>query len=232
MSHYNNQYDPVGGFLYQFWRTGDPRWWTQCLELAAHVADIDIYHTDQDKSGYNQGLFWHTCHYIDAARATHRAYPTGTCGGGPSSEQNYTTGLMLHHLATGDPSSREAALGLAQFVLLIEDGARTVFRWLDRGDTGIASASRTPDYHGPGRAPGNSLNALVDGHRMTGERRFLDKAEQIIRRCSHPRQDIEPLELLDAENRWFYTMYLQSLGKYLDWKVELGELDADVRVRA
>ena len=105
MSHYNNQYDPVGGFLYQFWRTGDPRWWTQCLELAAHVADIDIYHTDQDKSGYNQGLFWHTCHYIDADRATHRSYPTGTSGGGPSSEQNYTTGLMLHHLAFRRPAS-------------------------------------------------------------------------------------------------------------------------------
>src|SRR5262249_33234643 len=32
--------------------------------------------------------------------------------------------------------------------------------------------------------------------------------------------------LLDPENRWFYTVYLQSLGKDLDWKIELGENDA------
>ena len=31
--------------------------------------------------------------------------------------------------------------------------------------------------------------------------------------------------LLDAENRWFYTMFLQSLGRYLDYKAELGQLD-------
>ncbi len=226
MSHYNNQYDPVGGFLYQFMRTGDPRWWTQCVELTAHVIDIDIYHTDQDKAAYNNGLFWHTYHYVDAAKANHRTYPPGTVGGGPSSEQNYTTGLMLHHLVTGDTAARDAALGLAQFVIDMDDGKRTVFRWLDGGYTGVASASRNSDYHGPGRGSANSLNALVDGHRITGDRKFLDKAEQIIRRCTHPRQDIERLELLDPENRWFYTMYLQSLAKYLDWKIELGELDA------
>ena len=28
VSHYNNQYDPVAGFILQFLRTGDPRWWT------------------------------------------------------------------------------------------------------------------------------------------------------------------------------------------------------------
>jgi hypothetical protein len=54
---------------------------------------------------------------------------------------------------------------------------------------------------------------------------LLDKAEQLIRRCTHPRQDIERLTLLDPENRWFYTMYLQSLGKYLAWKIELNECD-------
>jgi hypothetical protein len=32
--------------------------------------------------------------------------------------------------------------------------------------------------------------------------------------------------LLDVENRWFYTMFLQALGKYLDHKAERGELDA------
>ena len=226
MSHYNNQYDPVAGFLYQFMRTGDVRWFEESRALAWHVVDIDIYHTTADRPAYNQGLFWHTYHYVDAGKATHRSYPRGTEGGGPYSEQNYTSGLALQYLMTGDTTFRDAALGLSQFVIAMDDGSRTIFKWLASGYTGAASASRSPDYHGPGRASGNSLNALVDGHVLTGDRRFLGKAEQIIRRCTHPQQDLEPLNLLDAENRWFYTMYLQSLGKYLEWKAELGELDA------
>jgi hypothetical protein len=228
VSHYNNQYDAVLGFACQFMRTGDVRWWTQCEELAAHVVDIDIYHTDGDKAAYNNGLFWHTVHYVDAGIATHRTYPraAGSNGGGPSSEHNYPTGLMLHYLMTGDSMSRGVALGLARFVLDIDDGRRTPFRWLARGATGLASASRSIDYHGPGRGSGNSLNALVDGHRLSRDRKYLDKAEEIIRRCTHPAQDISALNLLDAENRWFYTMFLQALGKYLDHKIEAGELDA------
>jgi hypothetical protein len=133
---------------------------------------------------------------------------------------------MLHYFVTGDPLARDAARSLTRFVVDIDDGSKTVYRYLARGDTGYASASRSFDYHGPGRGSGNSLNALVDGHRLTGERLFLDKAEQLIRRCTHPRQNIERLTLLDPENRWFYTMYMQSLGKYLQWKIERDELDA------
>lgn len=227
VSHYNNQYDPVAGFACQFLRSGDLRWWSQCCELARHVADIDLYHTDRDKAAYNHGLFWHTVHYVDAGKATHRTYPRakGSGGGGPASEQNYPSGLALHYLMTGDLAFREAAVGLAQFVIDMDDGRKTVFRWLAGGATGLASASRTPLYHGPGRGSGNSLNALVDGHRLTGDRRFLDKAEEIVRRCVHPDDDVEALNLLDAENRWFYTMFLQALAKYLDHKAQLGQLD-------
>ena len=60
------QYDPLAGFAYQFLRSGDPRWWALMEDLAAHVRDIDTYHTDRDKSAYNHGLFWHTVHYVDA----------------------------------------------------------------------------------------------------------------------------------------------------------------------
>jgi hypothetical protein len=226
ISHYNNQYDPVAGFLYQFVRTGDRRWWDHCAALASHVADIDTYHTNADRPAYNHGLFWHTIHYVDAGKSTHRSYPHGTVGGGPSCEHNYPTGLMLHYFVTGDVMSRDTSAGLARFVIDIDDGSGTPFKYLARGNTGYASASRSADYHGPGRGSGNSLNALVDGHRLTGERVFLEKAEQLIRRCTHPRQDIDRLTLLDPENRWFYTMYMQSLGKYLHWKVERDELDA------
>jgi hypothetical protein len=225
VSHYNNQYDPVAGFAYQFLRSGDFRWFRHMDELAAHVIDVDIYHTDRDKSAYNGGLFWHTFHYVDADTGTHRSYPRAAkvCGGGPANEQNYTTGLMLHHFLTGSAASRDAALGLSRWVVAMDDGGKTVFCWLARGDTGLASQSRSWRYHGPGRGAANSVAALLDGHRLSGDPALLAKAEQLIRRCAHPDDDVPARNLLDAENRWFYTMFLQSLGRYLDYQAGRGE---------
>ncbi|HJZ74729.1 MAG TPA: hypothetical protein VKE51_23495 [Vicinamibacterales bacterium] len=227
VSHYNNQYDAIGGFAVQFMRTGDARWSRLMTELAEHVEDIDIYHTDRDKAAFNGGLFWHTYHYVAAGRCSHRSYPRkpGVCGGGPGNEHNYAGGLRLHWLLTGDPLSREAAIGLADWVINMDDGGKTVLRWLTRAHTGLASATNSSDYHGPGRGAGNSILALTDGHRLTGDRRYLAKAEELIRRCIHPGDDIDARELLDAERRWSYVVFLQALGKYLDYKVELGEND-------
>jgi len=228
VSHYNNQYDALAGFAHQFLRTADPRWWQLMADLAGHVVDIDVYHTTRDKSAYNHGLFWHTYHYGDADTATHRTYPRSAHGhihgGGPSADHNYTSGLMLHYFLTGDPASRQTAIDLAQFVIDMDDGAKTVFRWLDRGDTGRAALS-APGYFGPGRGPANSLNALVDGFRLTGDRRFRDKADRLLRRVIHPDEPIAARRLDVPELRWFYTMFLQSLGKYLNDRVERGEID-------
>jgi hypothetical protein len=229
VSHYNNQYDPIAGFGYQFLRTGDPRWRRLMVELATHVIDVDIYHTDRDKAAYNHGLFWHTFHYGDADTSHHRSYPRialgRTHGGGPSADHNYTTGLMHYYFVTGDEMARDTVVALGQYVIDMEDGRRTPFRWLDRGETGRATLSAA-GYYGPGRAAANSVSALLDAHRLTGESRFLANAERLIRRVIHPEEDITERRLDVPEQRWFYTMFLQSLGKYLHYKAERGELDA------
>jgi hypothetical protein len=224
VSHYNNQYDAIAGFAIQFLRSGEPAWWASMTELAAHVVDIDLYHADGDKAAYSGGPFWHTAHYVDAGRSTHRAYPRapGVSGGGPSCEHNYTGGLLLHHFLTGEPRSRETVVELAEWVLRIDDGRRTVFRWLDRGDTGLASATREPTFHGPGRGAAHSIASLLDGHRVTGDARYLEYAERLIRRCVHPLDDLDARRLLDAEERWSYTVFLQVLGRYLLESAERG----------
>lgn len=227
ISHYNNQYDAIAGCGYQFLRSGDARWWTLMEEMAGHVTDIDVYHTAEDKAAYNHGLFWHTYHYVDADTSGHRSYPRHpkVGGGGPSAEHNYTTGLLLHYFLTGDAQSRETAIDLARWVVNMDDGRKTVFRWLDRGASGLASASGSPLYHGPGRGAANSITALLDGHRLTGDPALLAKAEALIRRCIDPSDDLAARDLLDAERRWYYTVFLQSLGKYLDYKAGRGEVD-------
>ena len=227
VSHYNNQYDAIWGLGCQFFRSGDHRWWQAMDELAAHVRDIDIYRTTGDKSAYNGGLFWHTDHYVDAGRATHRAYPRrqGVAGGGPSNEQAYASGLMLHYLLTGEEESRQAALTLADWVVDMDDGRQTVFRWLSTRPTGLASSTNSIDYHGPGRGAGHAIAVLLSGFRLSADRRYFEKAEALIRRCIHPEDDLEARQLLDAERRWSYTVFLQVLGRYLGEKALMNELD-------
>jgi hypothetical protein len=225
VSHYNNQYDAVAGFAMHFLRTGDRRWWRLLTDLARHVRDIDIYRTRDDKAAYNGGLFWHTCHYTDAGTATHRTYPRGAPGGGPSSEHNYNAGLMLHYFMTGDRASRDDAIGLGRWVIDMDDGRKTVFRWLAGGATGLASATGSMSYHGPGRGPANSILACLVAGRLTNAPEYAAKADALIRRCIHPEDDVNARNLHDVEQRWYYTVFLQSLGWYLHQKAEQGRFD-------
>jgi hypothetical protein len=234
ISHYNNQYDVLFGALVQFYRTGDRRWCELAGPLARHVIDIDIYHTAEDRPAYNGGLFWHTDHYRDAATATHRSYSRANrpadgrpYGGGPGNEHNYTTGLLHEYYRTGDPQAREAVLSLAGWVLAGDDGRRSPLAFADDGPTGLASATFQPDYHGPGRGCGNSVNALLDAWLLTGQAAYLRKAEALIRRSVHPADDIAAHDLLNVEKRWSYTVFLAALARYLDLKAEAGQLDAD-----
>ena len=106
-----------------------------------------------------------------------------------------------------------------------DDGRKTVFRWLSQGPTGHVTMSVYPEYHGPGRAAANSIVVLVNAHAASGGADFLSKADELIQRRVHPADDPGAHGLLDAERRWFYTMFLQALGRYLDHKAELGQLD-------
>jgi hypothetical protein len=42
----------------------------------------------------------------------------------------------------------------------------------------------------------------------------------------HPDDAPEAMNPLDAENRWSYTVFLQTLGKYLEYRAERGLVDA------
>jgi len=221
VSHYNNQFDMIFGAILQLSSTSDIRWFDWLDPLARHVMDIDIYHTSADRAAFNGGLFWHTDHYVDARTCTHRTYsrhnqkPGQPYGGGPSCEHNYTTGLLHYHFLTGNCEARESVLSLADWVIQMDDGRKTIFGLFDDGPTGAASATVFEDFHGPGRGAGNSVNALLDAWVLTGSEHYLLKAEDLIRRCVHPSQNPGELHLLDAEGHWSYTVFLNSLGRYL-----------------
>src|SRR5690606_39916359 len=107
---------------------------------------VDLYRTDGDKNAYNGGYFWHTAHYLHAGTGTHRCYsrlaadgealPPGF-GGGPSNEHNYTTGLLLYHYLIVDRRARRCVSLLAYWVVGMQDGSRTPFRFLSSNPTGL-----------------------------------------------------------------------------------------------
>jgi hypothetical protein len=232
ISHFNNQYDVLQGFILQYLRTGDPAWFDLLDPLARHVADIDIYHTKRDRPNYNGGPFWHTDHYRDAATCTHRAFSRANrpadgsgYGGGPCAEHNYTTGLLHYYYLTGDADARAAVIELADWVVALDDGGRNLLGLVDRGPTGNASRTRERNYYGPGRGSGNSVNALLDGWLASGDAAYLATAESLIRRTVHPSDEIAGLNLLAIEDRWSYTVFLSSLARYLALKAEADRID-------
>ena len=229
VSHYNNQYDFTFGAGMHFLRSGDARWRELMVDAARHVIDIDLYHTAGDKAVFNGGLFWHTDHYQPAATCTHRTYSRrnarGPYGGGPSNEHNYTSGLLQYHFLTGDPQAARAVEQLADWVIAMDDGSRTLLGLVDDGPTGLASKTSTPDFHKPGRGAGNSINALLDAYTLTRRRGYLQFAEMLIQRVIHPHEDVAAIKFDEPETRWSYLVFLQVLGKYLDQKLEWGETD-------
>jgi hypothetical protein len=233
VSHYNNQYDFIFGGILQFLNTGDHRWFELLQDAARHMIDIDIYHTNKDKAAYNHGLFWHTAHYEEAGTSTHRTYSKLQLkgkvkryyGGGPSNEHNYTSGLLHYYYLTGDIEAKNAVLELAEWVLGMDDGSRTILSFFDTGPTGLASQTVSPNYHKPGRGAGNSINALLDGFRLSSSKNYLEKAEELIQRCIHPHDNISELSLDEPEYRWSYLVFLQVLTKFLHFKEEVGEFD-------
>lgn len=224
-SHYNNQYDALQGFLLCYLCSGDHRWWQLADTLARHIIDIDIYHTQYDRAAYNGGLFWHTNHYRAAETSSHRSYskvnhPGG--GGGPSNEHNYSSGLLLYYFLTGNRQARDTVVGLADWVLNMDNGRRHILGLVHDGPTGFASFTADLSYHGPGRGVGNSINTLLDGWLASKRDEFLRKVESLISRTVHPQDDISARNLDNAELRWSYTVMLQALARCIAFGEECG----------
>lgn len=241
ISHYNNQYDAIYGFARQFALSGDRRWFELMDDLARHVSDIDIYHTEDDRSEYNNGLFWHTDHYLDAHTSTHRTFSRhnktsstpGQTGGGPSEEHCYTTGFLYHYLLTGCIQSKCAVLDLAHWITVQREGDKSFL-----GQLQVIKLRDVPKFKGvvqgtfPAtrqypftRGTGNFLSSALDAFYVSNDYSWLKKAEQIIVTTVHPSDDIEQRQLLNIEENWSYLVFLSSITKYLTIKMEQGEID-------
>ncbi|WP_284207467.1 hypothetical protein [Thalassotalea eurytherma] len=236
ISHYNNQYDPLLGFLKQYLLTGNKQWLELANDLTQHVKDIDIYQTELDKPEYNNGLFWHTDHYVPAKTSSHRTYSKlqqsdvyedHAGGGGPGGQHCYTSGLMLHYFLTGDETSKQSVIKLTDWIGNFYDGTGTV------GELLISIKNKAlPGYKNKltgqyplDRGTGHFIVALLDSYELTGAQSYLDKASLVIKNTASPSEDLSLRELDNIEASWFYTVYLQAVIRYLEIKRSIGQFD-------
>jgi len=237
ISHYNNQYDPLYGFLKQYLATGNRHWLELANDLAGHVKNIDIYHTNEDRCEYNNGLFWHTDHYLPAETASHRtysqrqianAYQDHAGGGGPGGQHCYTTGLMLHYFITGDESSKLAVLQLTDWITHVYEGSGTLCDFLlaFKNRNGIGFKNIMTGKYPLDRGTGNYVTALIDAFKVSGKQSYLDHASMVIKNTVHPADDISIRHIDNIEECWFYTVFLQSIYRYLQIKEHLKQFDS------
>ncbi len=242
VSHYNNQYDPVFGFGRQYLQTGDQRWFDLMSDLARHVLDIDLYRTEEDRPEYNQGLFWHTDHYVQAYTATHRSYSRHQqsdqhelTGGGPGGQHCYTSGLRLYYQLTGNARARQAVFDMTRWMGFVYEGTDSI---LERARVSLSvdlpvflkllRKEKVMRYrYTLDRGVGNYMQALLDCYELDGERHYLDRIGLIIRDTVGPVDNIEERDLGDIERTWHYTVFFQAVVAYLDTKRTNEEFDAD-----
>ena len=231
ISHYNNQYDPLMGMTKQFLASGDFRWLDLIEPLNRHIQDIDIYNTDEDKSDYNRGLFWHTDHYLPAETSSHRShskyhsasYEGFLGGGGPGGQHCYTTGLAMQSCLSGDKNAGNSVVQLCNWERNFYRGDGSLldrsFRFLkyDLKKNVLTNLGfKAPGFRLPlDRGTGNFLVALLDCYDLTGNRAILIEAGQVIQDTIHPNEDISLRNLDDCENTWFYTVFLQAVARFL-----------------
>lgn len=233
VSHYNNQYDIIYGCILQVARTGELKWYGLMDDMARHVIDIDIYHTKRDRPAFNGGSFWHTDHFMHAETSTHRSFSkknvkvhgSKSYGGGLTPENCYSTGLLKYYFLTGNVIAKDAVIELADWLINRNKIDKNILGIL-RKVKHIMSSVLNEYARAPGRCQANAIATLLDAFELTNNRRYLLKAEKIIKKHVSPADDIDKLNKQQIEARWFYLIFLQSIGKYLDAKGCIGEQDA------
>ena len=206
-------------------------------ELAAHVVDIDIYHTTQDKCGLQpRPVLAHLS--LRRRRTRRRTGRIRAPGKGRIARRRAVGRSQLHDRPDAAllPDRRRGVARDGHRAGAVRDRHRR--RPARRSSAGSIAATpgarrcRRAATTARAAAPANSLNALVDGHRLSGrprvsrQGRAADSARRSIPPTTSRRGDCDV-----PEQRWFYTMFLQSLGKYLRLQGRAGRARRDVRVR-
>ncbi len=159
----NQEYDHHYGFLMQYLRSGDVRFWQIGDQAARHYRDVDVIHHSTNPLIMGAPRSHNTKHVVADGW-----YPDHNLGG-VAVHHAWAEGLWLHYLLTGDELTYEAARGAADWY--------------------VAEVERDRWYRGGvERGPGWTMVALMGSYRATSDEKYL-RAAQVVADDVYLRQD-------------------------------------------
>ncbi len=152
----NQEYDHHHGFLVEWFRSGDRRFFEIGEQAARHYEAVDCYHWAPGREHLVGAPHHHnTKHIVDEGW-----YPDH-CVAGASNGHSWVEGLLTYWLLTGDVRAEETARQMGEWYL-----------WTVENDRYGAG--------GQERGPGWTLIALSALYRMTGDERFRAAGDEIL----------------------------------------------------
>jgi len=155
----NNAYDTPWVSYLLFLRSGERRYWTRAVSSALHTADIDVVHFSSRNSVEVGGIRIHGPNHVQYNAEAIR-------GSSVAPNHEWVEGLLMTWHLTGEKRYRDLAVGVADHILKAIDAG-----WI--GSTYNAK------WNGA-RSLGWPLLVLAVMYDETGDKRYLDGAQQII----------------------------------------------------
>ncbi len=117
----NHEYDTPHADMVQFVRTGERRFFDEACAAAEHMRDVDFIHhapNPRDVFKTRAHRMFHTGGYEPRMTEEERGLAYANDGGvtAPLSGHQWNRGLLEHYYMTGEVRSREAGMGLGDFM--------------------------------------------------------------------------------------------------------------------
>ena len=199
----NLENDYVFGMIMQMVRSGNFDWWKFISPGAEHLADIDVYHTQEDLQWRNGGFFTHD-------RTGSHKHRTDY----PQPGHYNAQGMFFYYYLTGDPVVYSSAIEVAD---------NAAWRLANDGNGGYSLVTNDSEI----RCAAWFLSIATEAWRCTREQKYLDAALDIMdrthasNRCWIDGPGVCSPETFDSPwytkvSVWQLGMYMSSLADFLE----------------
>ena len=187
---YGLKYNAGLGFLIQFFRTNDFRFWELGENGERHEGDMDIIHTGRtNRQYYWDGAYYgHSWHNENGDNNPHR----NSLGGNPDI-MFAVPGLLLYYYLTGYQWAYEYAVEVSDNALFKVNGGCC----LDHNNL---------------RAMSNTVNVLTEIYRATGDSKYGNQIEPLINIV------LNTASFFTTEMSFMTFDFLRNMGMYIDYK--------------
>ncbi len=191
------KYDLDYRMAQQYARTLNPTWWDLFVAGDKHTRDIDVHHQPHYPGLHfvKGGVWAHSLHAEPGHKNPHRNYNHFT------KDLSFgARGTAALYYLTGDWKSHDACLEIAENALAEYMSPQK--------DPGPPERNNRMGWRGDGC----TLNRLLEGYLLSGDRKYLQRARWQIRSCAfdgRPRKH-------RAISLWSSLFYMEALARYVE----------------